>query len=393
MNVQFVKAEERDRDEVIDLANYVFSHNGTPIDFPVLLPKLYKKKFFMDSIHYLAKEDERVKAVVGAYPLEMQITRAGPKSDQVITVSGRGIGMVSVHPYCRSKGYMKALMKMALDDMKKDGVVFSCLGGQRQRYEYFGFHPAGSSYSFGVNKHNISHTLGRDFKSSLALAKINADEKTALDSIMTFHETKKIRMKRGRDRLFDLLSSWKNEVYIVKNKTDIEGYLVYNCNDYISEIVLTDYSRLCEVLFLVQNGRDNHIRVNSSPLETEKMNSLSRFTGNFSGSFSYQFSVFDYAKLSDALIQSKANLPNGRFVFQLNGENGVPDKKIRLFSGPDGSGAEETDDTAETSLSNKEAVAFLFSPVEAEINPVIKENVFLRALLPLPLHIEDADRI
>ena len=47
MKVEFLKAAEADFDEVVDFANYVFSHDGGKTDFPSLLPKLYKKDYQM----------------------------------------------------------------------------------------------------------------------------------------------------------------------------------------------------------------------------------------------------------------------------------------------------------------------------------------------------------
>ena len=38
---------------------------------------------------------------------------------------------------------MKKLMNMALEDMKKQGFHLSCLGGMKQRYEYFSYTPCG----------------------------------------------------------------------------------------------------------------------------------------------------------------------------------------------------------------------------------------------------------
>ena len=50
-----------------------------------------------------------------------------------------GIGTVSVHPYARGEGHMKKLMHMTLEECRENGADLAMLGGQRQRYEYFGF--------------------------------------------------------------------------------------------------------------------------------------------------------------------------------------------------------------------------------------------------------------
>jgi predicted acetyltransferase len=179
MSVQFEKAAHADYEDVIDFGNFVFSQAHVPHDFPVILPKLYKREYFMDGVHYIAREEGRIKAAVGSYPLEMKV--AGD------TLPGMGIGMVSVHPYCRSRGFMKVLMGMAAEDMKSGGMAFSCLGGQRQRYEYFGYTPAGLSCCFECTAANIRHALGRESKTSLSLRRIRCGDAEPLDRIYEIH--------------------------------------------------------------------------------------------------------------------------------------------------------------------------------------------------------------
>ncbi|MDR1655896.1 MAG: GNAT family N-acetyltransferase, partial [Treponema sp.] len=204
MSAEYSRADINDYEELIDMANYVFSHAHKPTDFPALLPKLYKREYFMDAAHYLCREDGKIKAAVGVYPLEMKLCGA--------SLAGCGIGMVSVHPYSRSKGYMKELMNRALEDMRKDGLVFACLSGRRQRYEYFGFSPAGTIFSFECNSFNIRHTLGKNFVSSLALKQLCPKDLALIEEIRLMHEAKPEKgagFVRRRDRFFDILASWK----------------------------------------------------------------------------------------------------------------------------------------------------------------------------------------
>ncbi len=125
MRVEYLKAEEKDYNELIDFINYVFSHSGGAVDFPTLLPKLYKTKNTMKN-HYIVKEDNKIKGVVGAFPDTLSI------DDEHINIVG--IGSVSTHPYSRGTGYMKKLMNLAIEDMKNDNIDISVLSGYKQRY-------------------------------------------------------------------------------------------------------------------------------------------------------------------------------------------------------------------------------------------------------------------
>ena len=93
---EYVIGTYNDRDEIIDFINYVFSQAKFPHDFKKYMPKSYADDVQdLGAIHYLAKKDGKIKAVV---------------ANRIIDVSVNGkilkiglIGNVSVHPYSRGK--------------------------------------------------------------------------------------------------------------------------------------------------------------------------------------------------------------------------------------------------------------------------------------------------
>jgi predicted N-acetyltransferase YhbS len=389
MAVQYVKANVADYDEVIDLANYVFSAAHVPHDFPVLLPKLYKRDHFMEGFHYLAREGGRIKAVIGAYPLVMNILGD--------LLPGRSIGMVSVHPYARSRGYMRALMEMALEDMRQDGVVFSCLGGQRQRYEYFGYVPAGTRLVFECRKANIRHTLGQDFTPGFSLRELGPADGKLLEKIRLFHESKIARVERKKERFFDILSSWKSRVYALVEGETFGGYLVYHPGaDAITEINLEDFSRLPEAVGLCLNspdktGRSDRVSVVAQSHEREKLAVLSRFAEDYTITTAYSFHIFNYPRILTALLNLKSRgetLADGEAVLRIGREKGL---RIAVSGGK--AGIFPADNPAEIHLSHREAVEFFFSPLAPLVLPAVRKDPFLRSLLPLPLFFENADGV
>jgi predicted N-acetyltransferase YhbS len=384
MDIQYNKAAPEDYGEVIDLANYVFSFSHGPHDFPALLPKLYRREYFMDGIHYLARENNRIKAIVGAYPLAFEFPG--------LTLPGRGIGMVSVHPYCRSRGYMKTLMNMALEDMKRDGMIFSCLGGQRQRYEYFGYTPAGAAYSFTCSWANIIHTLGRDWKSDLALKVVEPGDAALLDGIQALHESKRARVRRRRDRLFDTLSSWKARVFAVIQGERFQGYFLYtDRNRCISEIDLYEPSRLPEVIGLLlrdqrEAGRGDEAEVLAGPQEQEKLAALSRFAEDCRQGPAYQFAVFGCRAFLEPFLALKSQervLADGEFVIQIE-----EDPPLCLAVSGGAASVSETSAAPQLRLDRLEALRFLFSPEAVFAFAAVQGSPFLQSLLPLPLFFE-----
>jgi hypothetical protein len=284
-------------------------------------------------------------------------------------------------------------MDMALGDMKRDGMAFSCLGGQRQRYEHFGYVPAGLSYVFDCNAANIRHTLGRDFKTGFSLKRVNAGDADALDYIYRTHEAKNARVLRQRDRLFDILSSWTSAVFTVVEGRHTAGYLLYKPDaKLIHEINMEDNSRMAEVIGLVlgDQGCDG-VRVRVMPHETEKIAAFSGFAEGYRLSAAYSAAVFDYARFLLPFLKLKSSfrvLPDGKLTLRI--EDG-PCLALSVSNGK--VSVSESRDPAALSLGRAEAVRFLFSADYGAGSPVIAANPFLQSLLPLPFFFETADEV
>ncbi|MDR2376078.1 MAG: GNAT family N-acetyltransferase [Treponema sp.] len=397
MNVHYDLAEAGDYEELIDFCNYVFSHANSPTDFPALLPKLYRREYFMQGRHYTAREDGRIRAVVGAYPLRLNVLGT--------VLPGRGIGMVSVHPYARSRGYMRTLMETALADMRRDGIVFGCLGGQRQRYEYFGFSPAGLRVVFECHRTNIRHVLGKDFPPVFSLRQLSEGDKELEDSYL-IHQSKAARFERDRGKFFDILSSWKNRAVALSDENGFAGYLVYRDSGYgdtgtaIQEINLKEPARMIQAIgcFLNHLGRDC-VWVDVQPWETEKLEIFSAFAENYRITTAESFTVFDWQPLLSALLQLKTAsgqvLPDGEALFRISrGDNaaGSPDSCFRIAV--EQGRAQVRSDTGEGAivLDPLRAVRLFFSAAPWSC-PALLNNPFLRGILPLPLFFETPDGI
>jgi predicted N-acetyltransferase YhbS len=383
MNIQYTKASIDDYDEVIDLANYVFSAAHSPMDFPSLLPKLYSRAYFMDSIHYIAKEDSRIKAVIGAYPLEMKVMAE--------TLPGRGIGMVSVHPYARSRGYMKTLMNMALEDMRQDGMVFSCLGGQRQRYEYFGYTPLGSHLAFDCNTRNTRHTLGRDVVSSLSLKRLTDKDDAQLDAIYQMHGAKPCHTTRQRDRLFALLSSWRANVYAISGSAFL-GYLVQRGNE-ITELNLSESERYPEAIkLLLDTLGEESVTVRARPEEQRKIAALSSFAESCKLRSAYSFAFFDFYRTLKAFVAlacAMRRVSDGSVSIKIGGD--APFTLTVSDGTPSFTPATGHADISLPSIG--EAAGFFFSWIRPFADEQARDLPFLQSLLPLPLSWESADEV
>jgi len=84
---------------------------------------------------FIIREKNRIASLVCIFPQTAVL-------DGRKTVIG-GIGSVSTHPDFRNQGFMKILMDFCIEEMKKRNYSFSILGGDRQRYNHWGYETCG----------------------------------------------------------------------------------------------------------------------------------------------------------------------------------------------------------------------------------------------------------
>ena len=148
---EYRRALPHEEADILDFINYVFSQAHRPHNFKTLLPKVYAHDGF-HRYHYVAVQDGKIRATVAVMPAFMPVG-----NNDMLKIGY--VGSVSVHPYARGEGHMKKLMHMMLEDAEKEGYDLLALGGQRQRYQYFGFERGGAKLCFTVNQSNIRHAL------------------------------------------------------------------------------------------------------------------------------------------------------------------------------------------------------------------------------------------
>ena len=200
---EFCTGKASDREDIIDFINMVFSQTGQPHDFKILLPKLYADDSDTSACHFLAKEDGKIKAVVGLFPTE-HVT-----GGQRLKIGH--IGSVSVHKYARGRGYMKQLMAMAYDAAKHGGYDALVLGGKKNRYQYFGFQPTEAAAKYSFIPENFSHQYkgGHD---AISFERVEDEHSTYISEIRALYEKRPVYTDRGDDRqFFKVLCSWHRD--------------------------------------------------------------------------------------------------------------------------------------------------------------------------------------
>ena len=349
---EFRKAIPGERDLLIDFGNYVFSQAHRPHDFKQILPKVYGDGHAIEDFHYVAVEDGRIRAMIAAYP--HQYTIGG------ITLNTRFIGTVSVHPYARGNGYMKGIMSMIEEELRSDGTDYAALGGQRQRYRYFGFELGGMALSFVIDEANMKHTVG-SLDESISLVPVEADDDTLLDQLYAKYLTRPVQ-GRSREEFFEVLSTWNSRVYAVFQDVSCVGYLVISQDGArIFETQLDDPAVLPDVLNAYLHWYDQHaVTVIVRGYETALKDILAPIAEDISIESNLSYKIYNYPKVIQAFMQLKQQhtmLEDGSFVLEVSEKVRM---RIKIEKGI--VSVVETEDPADLVLSDTEAVRYLTSP-------------------------------
>lgn len=263
--VHYRKARQSDADELIDFINYVFSFDHEPHDFKARNPKMYGGAYPFWDDHYVAEENGKLLATLSVTKRE----RNG--------CLGGHIAQVCVHPYHRGRGFMKALMTQAIDDMKRDGFVFAELNGLRQRYEYFGFTQGGVVYRCRVTATNLRHKPADSSAFSLQWAEHGG--------YTVLHRQIPVGTINGNNILLD-------------------------CNQALPAVLQC---------YLSETGKEDCI-LSVSPYDTERLSVLTQFCEEILLTQSMQYRIFRFREAITACLQKRKDLRDGSCTIAPIGE-------------------------------------------------------------------------
>ena len=370
-----------DYENAMDFLNLVFSVYF-PIDFPTFLPKLYKPTDEYMSMNYAIKRHGKIRAIVGLYPMELNMGN--------ISLKLAGIGAVSSHPNDRGQGHMKRLMHHCLEVMRAEGYQLSWLRGDRQRYGFFGYDVCGTTASFTVTKKNVHHCYDRD--NALFFEKILPHD-GRLAVIKSWHDKNIIHCSRPL-ALFDEISrSWRHESFAALDKNgDMVGYINADISDgIVLEMTSCQENRFKDMIaaWVVTQEREN-VTFQMASLPNPPANELARFSEDFSLSPSGNWRVFDWQSVLDAALKVKhqaVNLNDGNLTLEIKGY-GVLELRVDGVS----AACFRSQKKAAFLCDPQTAMRLLFGPLSPAMVSQIS-NTTLNAWCPLPLYMPKQDEV
>lgn len=353
--VIYRKAIPDDFPNILNFINMVFSMSHCPHDFRQLLPKLYEKGQEKKSIHYLALENEEIKACVCVLPITLCCENK--------TITCATVGSVSVHPYSRGKGYMRKLMHIAIEDMKKSNISMSTLSGLRNRYQYYGYEKGGFVFQYCFTPDNFRHCRERFPKRKITLCQIQDTKNPLLTEIQQIQENQILFVKRNPSDFLAIMKSWNAKLYGILENQICKGYVALQGNQ-ILEMRLTDKALLFASLeeCLKESGsKELFLRI--LPYDTYLLKECTQLFESFTIALDDNYMIFDYPKVLDFFLNVKSkytSLNSGSWDFTIK-EQGT--FRIQVSNGvPSVTQSKDLEGKSSVNFSSFESILALFAP-------------------------------
>ena len=369
-------------DEYIDLINYSFGFNGRDSSFPKLLPKLFGKgSSASEHTHFVKDADSgKLLACVGSFPIDFNI--CGEK------VKAFGIGNVAVHPRYRGKGYMKAAMAAAFNEMREEGADMALLSGRRHRYNYFGFEKCGTDSVYTLTKKTVSY-VNPDLHTDLQMKIISKEDSDTLDAILALHNTRNYRAERSREKLYDILVSWEATPYAFYKQNEFAGWAVVKGNT-VTELVPADIDFVPDMVTALST-LNFEMRYLIPEFERPVGDAMLKYAETVYTGADLCFSIFNYEKMISLLLKLKAaetDLIDGQIAVKINGFFGEESLLISVKSGVPN--VRKTDNKPDITLEHLEAMQFFFFEKTPLRNSVPTTP---RSWFPLCIYVHSPDNV
>lgn len=386
VKITYEMAVPADYDEIIDFANFVFSYAHNPHEFKTLIPKAYGPDRTMWPVHFLARENGRIRGLVGLEEYSLRVLGEELKYGF--------IGTVSVHPYSRGKGYMKKCMAMSTQYAHEHGIDIMMLGGQRQRYEYYGYEPGAVVYSFEITRTNCRHALSAVNTDGISF-KPFSDVRDRIDEIYDIYESGSVAGARSRDNFEQICMTWRKCPYAVLSGQYIIGYIIASSDGSdISELRLKDSADFDVVIkaYLAAFDRQS-VSVHIPPHRPADVRAASLICEEVNVYPSEMIMILNYERVVKTYMRLKQHiegkLPNGHVALGISGLKGEGISTFAISVEDCEIDCRFTDDTPDIVLSPLAVQNLMLSPVTYIDMSQLPDCA--RRYFPLPIYMENAD--
>lgn len=374
--LEYGLARPEEEQALLDFGNMVFSMNHVPHDFRVLHPRVYGRPGF-SRITQVAREEGRILGMISAVTGTL---KAGGES-----LKYGYIGTVSAHPYHRGRGIMKRLMADTLQRLREEGCHLVALGGQRQRYQHFGFEDAGASLGLNLTQASLAHVLGRGEEGAFRFLPFEEGSQEDQAQARRMHQEQDLVCLRSPEDFPLILSTWGAQAHLAYKGQELLGYLLQNGGQ-VTEFVIkpgASPARACQA-FMQEKGLDS-LRLILRPFELAQQQELFACTDSWDISPANMVVVYCWESFLRSLLglaASRRTLEQGSKILDIKG-NG----RFRLSVEAGAVQVQPTEEAADISLDPQAAIRLLTLP----LSEALYSEQPLYNWLPLPFDIPSAD--
>lgn len=385
--IRIRESHEKDREQLLACADHAFKSLPQG-GFGALLPKLYGPKARVEGNHLIAEEDGTIQGLVLAEPMDYRVLEERLKI--------AGVGTVSVAEQARGRGIMKALMKETVIRLKREGYAFALLGGQRQRYAYWGFEPCGTLACFQWNQANLRHSDPVTEKDRIELVPMKPGSEEC-EKAFELWNREPVRVERDHDRFYDILCSWQSRPYVCMKQDRFAGYAVIRIEEdtntgRIKELVLEKGIHAAAVLHAADeclNIRQGSIRV--SWKKQELLKQLEELCEAEHLECDHKFLILDWCTVLKAMLilkQSCQPLQDNEAVLGITQRDG--DRIVIRITVKKGqvSVIQEAEATTDIELTASKAARILFRSTLVHYEELERLPA---GWFPLPLYVDEQD--
>ncbi len=367
----------RDHDELLAFFNDGF---GYPHDegFDKLLPVMWRRDDLHMGHHLAIRESGKIIAALGVYPLTVHIA-----GKELLFATCGNVATAKEH---RGKNCMRELMFAAMDELDRIGADVARLGGQRQRYERYGFEIVGTKRTYTLTQKNLAEKP----RPALDFVPVERTDAAVLDFTRVLQTSEPFYVDRGgREDLYDILCAWKNQPYLAKKAdgTPVGVLSVSADHKTVAEVYASSAEEKYEILQAWMWTRGVYALTGSClAWERELARLIGRDCENMTVSGATQCRIMNWEKLCDALMKLDPSRTEDPFVLGIDGYD-----TLRFA----GNSCEKTDDTPDLVLDRLTAARFLLGwddPVSVADVPPEKRCV-VRARFPLCMGWNGQDRV
>ena len=365
-------------DELLDVLNRTFTRqNKREMDFLTELPRMWVRTDEYMGKHIGVFEEGKLCAVMGIYPLPVKICGM----DLLFATTGN----VATLPEYEGRGYFTAMFTFAMKELEEGGYDAARLGGQRQRYERFGYEDCGRLFEFVFTGANRIKCLDH-FSDGVELIPLREEDTEALAFARTLSNSQIFHVERyGNDRerdVFRCMHAKNCKAYMAAYDGKWIGYVCASSTGKVHELRAVTTDDFMKIVCRWQEHVGAPVTIPIAPHMTEEFKRLSDCAQDITICAPSMFRIVHWERVCNALMKlanTTRKLPEGEVYLNIEG-CGV----FRFFVEGEQAGCEKSDCSGyDFSIERHKAGRLLFGPSDpAWLGDI---PMLFHAWFPLPL--------